>query len=71
MDARRAPGDRRFRGFAIKIKPVLLSVCSPTSFKVLYVLGVPDAEPKERQDHGANADVRLRAFTNIPTSRTP
>ena len=71
MYAARPPGDRRFRAFAIKIEPVLLPVRSPTFFKVLYMLGVPDAESQEGQDHGANADVRLRAFTNIPTSRTP
>jgi hypothetical protein len=47
MDATRAPGDRRFRAFAIKIEPVLPPVCSPTVFKVLYVLGLLDAESQE------------------------
>jgi hypothetical protein len=69
--ATRAPGDRRFRAFAIKIEPVLLPVCSPNFFKIPYVLGVPDAESQERQDHGAKTDVRLRAVSNVPTSRTP
>jgi hypothetical protein len=71
MDAPRAPGDCRFRAFAVKIEPVLLSVCSPTFFKIPYVLGLPDVESLEGQDHGANADARLRAFSNVPTSRTP
>jgi hypothetical protein len=44
MDARRVPGDCRFRAFAIKIKPVLPSVCSPCFFKILYVLALADAE---------------------------
>ena len=71
MDATRRLGGLRLLTFAIKIEPVLLPVHGPTFFKILYVLGVGDAKSQERQDHGANADARLRAFSDVPTSRTP
>jgi len=71
MDATRNLGGCRLRAFAVKIEPVLPLLCSPTFFEVLYVLAVLDAESREGQDQGANANVRLRAFSDAPKSRTP
>jgi len=56
--------------FAKNIESVLLPVQRPTLFKRLDPLGVGDAESYERQQHCTNADMRLRAFTNMPTMRT-
>jgi hypothetical protein len=56
--------------FAKNIEFVLLPVQRPTLFKNLDLLGVGDAESHERQEHCTNADMRLRASTNMPTMRT-
>ena len=56
--------------FAKNIEFVLLPVHRPTLFKHLDLLSVGDAESYERQEHCTNADMRLRAFTNMPTMRT-
>jgi hypothetical protein len=62
----------RYRSFtfAKSIESVLLPIHRPTLFKRLDLLGIGDAEPHERQEHCTNADMRLRAFTNMPTMRT-
>ena len=56
--------------FAKNIEPVLLPVQRPTLFKRFNLLGVGDTESHERQEHCTNADMRLCAFTNMPTMRT-
>jgi hypothetical protein len=53
--------------FTINIKPILLSVRRPTFFKSACLFGGGDTESSERQDHGANANVRFRAWANVPT----
>ena len=60
-----ATGDlsqRRVHDFAIGIKPILLPVRCPTFLKSVRLLARGDTESSKRQDHGANTDVRLRAF---------
>ncbi len=37
----------------------------------MNLLGGRDTESSKRQYYGANANVRLRAFANMPTVRTP
>lgn len=59
------------RGRAIKIKPILLSECCPRFLEKARLLGRRDPESSERQNHRANADVRLRALANMPAPRTP
>lgn len=71
MDATGDLGGRRGRTFAIEIKPILLPVRYPTFLKNVHLLGGGDVESSKRQDHGAHTDVRLRAFANMPTPRTP
>jgi hypothetical protein len=56
--------------FAKNIEFVLLPVHRPTLFKHLELLCVGDAESHERQEHCTNADMRMCAFTNMPTMRT-
>ena len=56
--------------FAKNVESVLLPVQRPTLFERLDLLGVGDAESLERQEHCTNADMRLCAFTNMPTMRT-
>ena len=56
--------------FAKNIESVLLPVQRPTLFKSLDLLGIGDAESYERQEHCTNADMRMCAFTNMPTMRT-
>ena len=63
-------GGRRGHALAIEIKPTLLPVCCPIFLKSRCRLGGGDSESSNRQDHGANADVRLRAFANVPALRT-
>src|SRR5258708_1441298 len=64
-------GGQRGHAFAIEIEPVLLPVGGPTFLKSVCLLGREDTESSKRQNHGANTDVRLRAFANVPTPRTP
>ena len=64
-------GGRRGHAFAIEIKLILLPIRCPTFLKSVCRLGGGDTESSKRQDHGANTDVRLRAFANMPTQRTP
>ena len=59
------------RGHAIKINPLLLPVCCPRFRRRAGLLGRGDPESSERQDHRANADVRLRALANKPALRAP
>src|SRR5712692_8639515 len=69
-----ATGDlvgRRGHAFTIEIKPNLLPVRCPTFLNGVCLLGGGDTESSKRQDHGANTDVGLRAFANMPTPRTP
>ena len=56
--------------FAKNVEFVLLPVHRPTLFKCLDLLGIGDAESNERQEHCANADMRLRALTYVPTMWT-
>ena len=56
--------------FAKNVEFVLLPVQRPTLFKRLGLLGADDIESYERQEHCTNADMRLPAFTNMPTMRT-
>ena len=68
------PGDVSgpwYQAFAVKIKLLLLSVRCPTFLNSVCLLGGGDTESSKRQDHGANTDVGLRAFANMPTPRTP
>jgi hypothetical protein len=62
---------RRCSALAIDIEPSLLPVCSPTFLKSVNRLGGGDTESSNRQDHGANTDVGLRAFADMSTLRTP
>jgi hypothetical protein len=62
---------RRGVAFAIEIKHFLLPVRHPTFFKSMCQFGGGDTESSDRQDHGANTDVGLRGFANVPTVRTP
>jgi hypothetical protein len=55
--------------FAKNIEFVLL-IRRPTLYKPLDLLCIGDAESHERQEHCTNADMRLRAFTNMPTMWT-
>jgi hypothetical protein len=55
----------------IEIEPIPLPVRCPTFLKSVYRLGGGDAESNQRQDHGANTDVRVRAFANMPATRAP
>jgi hypothetical protein len=71
MDAAADLGRRRRHAFAVEIKPILLPVRCPTFLETVCLPGGGDTESRKRQDHGANADVRVRAFANMPTSRTP
>src|SRR5947209_12815 len=70
MDTTGNLGGRRGQALAIEIKPVLPPVRCPILLKGVCQLG-GDTESTERQDHGANTDVRLRSFANVPTLRTP
>jgi hypothetical protein len=68
-----ATGDlsgRRGQAFAMEIKPILLPVRCPIFLKTECQLGGGDTESTERQDHGANTDMRFGAFGNMPTPRT-
>jgi hypothetical protein len=60
----------RGNAFSIEIKPILLPVRCPTFLKSVNPLGGRHAESSKRQYYGANTDVRLRAFPNMPTVRT-
>jgi len=71
MDATENIGGRRRHTFSIKIKPILLPICCPTLFKSFYLLRSGDTESRKRKDHGANTDVRVCAFTNMPATRAP
>jgi hypothetical protein len=71
MDATGDLAGRRRPAFAIDIKPILVPVRCPAFLKSACLLGGGDTESSKRQDHGANTDVRLRAFANMPTPRTP
>ena len=51
----------------MEIKRFLLPVLSPSFLKIGCLSGGGDAESNECQDHGANADMRLRAFAHLPT----
>jgi len=55
----------------MKFNPLLLPVCCPRFLKKAGLLCRGDPESSERQDDRANADVRLRALTNMPALRTP
>jgi hypothetical protein len=57
----------------VKIQPLLLPVCCPRFLKRAGLLSRGDAEPSRRQNHRADADVRLRALANIlmPPHDTP
>lgn len=70
MDATGDFGGRRSRAFSVEIKAILLPVRCPTSLKSVGLVGGGDTESSKGQNHGANTDVRLRAFANIPTLRT-
>jgi hypothetical protein len=61
----------RSGAFTINIKAILLSVRRPTFFESVCLFGGDDTESSERQDHGANANVRFRAWTNVPTLPAP
>jgi hypothetical protein len=61
----------RIGAFTINIKAILLSVRRPTFFKSVCLFGGGDTESSERQDHGANANVRFRAWANVPTLPAP
>jgi hypothetical protein len=63
-------GGRRGHAFTIEIKPNLLPVRCPTFLNGVCMLGGGDTESSKGQDHGANTDVGLRAFANMPTPRT-
>ena len=63
-------GGRRGHAFTIEIKPNLLPVRCPTFLNGVCLLGGGDTESSKGQDHGANTDVGLRAFANMPTPRT-
>jgi len=71
MDATGDLEGRRGRAFVIEVKPILLPVRCPRFLKSVDLIGGEDPESSERQDHGANTGVRLRAFANMPTLRTP
>ena len=58
-------------GRAKKIDTRLLPVCGPRLFDGANLVGRSDSETSERQDHRANAEVMLRALTNLPTFRAP
>jgi hypothetical protein len=62
---------RRGNASSIEIKPIPFSVLCPTFLKSVNLLGGRDTESSKRQYYGANANVRLRAFANMPTVRTP
>jgi hypothetical protein len=64
-----APGDvgRCCIGLAVNIDPLVLPIGVPSLFDGLCRFGGINVEPNDGQEHGANADVRLRAFTNVPT----
>jgi hypothetical protein len=55
---------------AKNIESVLLHIQRPTLFKRPDLLGVGNAESRERQEHCTNADMRPCAFANMPTMRT-
>lgn len=61
---------RRGRAFVIEVKPILLPVRCPRFLKGVDLIGGDDPESGERQEHGANTGVRLRAFANMATLRT-
>ncbi len=71
MNATGSVSGHLFRTLAINIMPILLSMRCPSFFKSVHLLGGPDAESKERQNHCANTDVRLSALANMPAVRTP
>ena len=70
MEATRRLRGWRFRAFAVKIEPILPPVHRPRFLKSLDAFGVRNAESQERKQHGANADVGRRSFTDMPTPRT-
>src|SRR2546421_4254374 len=64
-----APSDvgRCCIGLAVNIEPLVLPIGGPSLFDGLCRFGGINVEPNDGQEHGAKADVRLRAFTNVPT----
>lgn len=56
-------------GCAIKIDPLLFSVCRPHLLQEAGLIGRGAPESGERQDDSANADARLRALAHMPTLR--
>ena len=55
----------------MKIEPILPAVGSPTLFQSVCLFVGGDTEMSERKDHGANTHMRLRAWADMPTLRTP
>src|ERR1700736_1838247 len=71
MKATDCLGGRRSHALAIEIKPILLPVRCPSFLHSVCLFDGGDAESSKRQDHCANTDVRLCAFANMATPRTP
>ena len=70
VDADGTPGARSNFALAIEIKLVLLPMSRPAFLDGACLRGSSDPESTKRQDHRANADVRVCALAYMPTTRT-
>jgi hypothetical protein len=70
MNADGARGAPCSDALAIEIKAVLLPMSRPAFLEGACLRGRSDPESTKRQDHGANADVRVCALADMPTART-
>ncbi len=70
VDADGTQGARSNFALAVEIKPVLLPMSRPAFLDGACLRGRSDPKSTKRQDHGANADVRVCALAYLPTART-